>query len=291
MLFAGHTDVVPAGEAAKWRHDPFSGDIAAGEIFGRGASDMKGAIGAFAAAAFAYLEKNGPLKRGSIGFLITGDEEGPAINGTVKMLRWAKERGEVFDHCIVGEPTNPDNLGDMIKIGRRGSLNGQLTVHEVQGHVAYPKRADNPTPHLLALCAALTEQPLDTGTDWFEASNLEITSIDIGNDATNVIPGQAQARFNVRFNDAWTPDALIGEIRKRLESVRPPSDSRCVSILATPSPSSPGPALSPIWSPGRSRRRPAGGRNCRPPAARRTRALHRRLLSGGRVQSRRANNA
>ena len=160
----------------------------------------------------AFLEQHGAPKKGSIGFLITGDEEGPAINGTAKMLQWLSQQGETFDHCVVGEPTNAQDLGDMIKIGRRGSLNGRLRVLGRQGHVAYPQRADNPVPHLLALCAALKQDALDRGTDWFDASNLEITSIDIGNEATNVIPGEARVRFNIRFNDLWTPDTLKAEI-------------------------------------------------------------------------------
>jgi succinyl-diaminopimelate desuccinylase len=219
LLFAGHTDVVPPGDREKWRADPFAGEILDGELYGRGAADMKGGIAAFAAAALAFLAES-PLQ-GSIGFLITGDEEGPAVNGTVKMLRWMAQQGETFDHCIVGEPTNPNELGDMIKVGRRGSLNGRLRVIGKQGHVAYPARADNPVGHLLALCAALKNQPLDAGTDWFDASNLEITSIDIGNAATNVIPGEALVRFNVRFNDSWTPDTLKAEILARLRSARP----------------------------------------------------------------------
>jgi succinyl-diaminopimelate desuccinylase len=219
LLFAGHTDVVPPGDPAKWRADPFAGEIVDGELFGRGAADMKGGIAAFAAAALAFLREN-PLK-GSIGFLITGDEEGPAINGTAKMLDWMAEQGEAFDHCIVGEPTNPNELGDMIKVGRRGSLNGRLRVIGKQGHVAYPERADNPVGHVLALCAALKAEPLDAGTAWFDASNLEITSIDIGNAATNVIPGEALVRFNVRFNDTWTPNTLKAEIFSRLLRARP----------------------------------------------------------------------
>ena len=222
LLFAGHTDVVPPGDPAKWTLDPFAGEIRSGELYGRGAADMKGGIAAFAAAAFAYLEKHGAPKKGSIGFLITGDEEGPAINGTVKMLQWLTEKKEKFDHCVVGEPTNVQDLGDTIKIGRRGSLNGRLLVKGRQGHVGYPQRADNAVPHLLALCAALKQDALDRGTDWFEASNLEITSIDIGNEATNVIPGEARVRFNIRFNDLWTPETLKAEIRRRLESARPP---------------------------------------------------------------------
>jgi succinyl-diaminopimelate desuccinylase len=220
LLFAGHTDVVPTGDPAKWRVDPFAGEIIDGEIFGRGAADMKGGIAAFAAAAIAFVAKHGPPKKGSIGFLITGDEEGPAVNGTIKMLDWLAQRSERFDHAIVGEPTNAQTLGDMIKIGRRGSLNGRLIVRGSQGHVAYPQRADNPVPHLLALCAALKETPLDESTDWFDASNLEITSIDIGNTATNVIPGEALVRFNIRFNDKWTPERLSQEIHRRLLSAR-----------------------------------------------------------------------
>jgi succinyl-diaminopimelate desuccinylase len=243
LLFAGHTDVVPPGDAQKWRVDPFSGEIIDGEIFGRGAADMKGGIAAFAAAALAWIARNGAPKKGSIGFLITGDEEGPAINGTIKMLDWLASRGERFDHCIVGEPTNAQTLGDTIKIGRRGSLNGRLTVRGKQGHVAYPQRADNPVPHVLALAAALTAPPLDSGTDWFDASNLEITSIDIGNEATNVIPGEARLRFNVRFNDLWTPESLAAEIRRRLEEARPPESfdlafapCNAVSFVTKPGP-------------------------------------------------------
>jgi succinyl-diaminopimelate desuccinylase len=220
LLFAGHTDVVPPGDSAKWRADPFAGEIIDGELVGRGAADMKGGIAAFAAATCAYVEKHG-CPKGSIGFLITGDEEGPAINGTVKMLNWLAQRGERFDHTIVGEPTNAQTLGDMIKIGRRGSLNGRLLIRGRQGHVAYPQRADNPVPHLLALCAALKDEPLDAGTDWFDASNLEITSIDISNAATNVIPAEALVRFNIRFNDLWNPEGLKEEIRRRLLSARP----------------------------------------------------------------------
>jgi succinyl-diaminopimelate desuccinylase len=243
LLFAGHTDVVPPGDAAKWSVDPFAGEIVDGELIGRGAADMKGGIAAFAAAAFAFLAKHGAPKKGSIGFLITGDEEGPAINGTVKMLRWLAERGETFDHCIVGEPTNAQDLGDMIKIGRRGSLNGRLTVRGRQGHVAYPHRADNVVAHVLPLAAALKAEPLDHGTDWFDASNLEITSIDIGNAATNVIPGEALVRFNIRFNDLWTPETLAAEIRRRLETARAPEQfelafdpCNAVSFITQPGP-------------------------------------------------------
>ncbi len=178
---------------------------------------MKGAVAAFAAAACAYVAQHG-LRKGSIGFLITGDEEGPAVNGTAKLLRWAYERGERFDHCLLGEPTNPLALGDMIKIGRRGSLNGALTAHGRQGHVGYPARANNPIPHLLRLLNGLTAAPLDKGTAHFEPSNLEIVSVDVGNPAWNVIPAEAKARFNIRFNDLWTPETLQAELRARLKA-------------------------------------------------------------------------
>jgi succinyl-diaminopimelate desuccinylase len=214
LVFAGHTDVVPVGERAAWRFDPFSGEVAENMIWGRGASDMKGAIAAFTSAALGFIAKHGTTK-GSIGFLITGDEEGPAVNGTTKLLAWAREKGEKFDHCLLGEPTNPETLGDMIKIGRRGSLNGTLVVDGTQGHVAYPQRADNPIPHLLRLMQGLIATPLDRGTPHFDPSNLEIVTIDVDNPATNVIPAKAQARFNIRFNDLWTPQTLAQEIESR----------------------------------------------------------------------------
>jgi succinyl-diaminopimelate desuccinylase len=214
LIFAGHTDVVPVGDAAQWRFDPFAGEIADNMVWGRGASDMKGAIAAFARAALDFIGTHGTNK-GSIGFLITGDEEGPAINGTAKLLAWTEAQGERFDHCLLGEPTNPATLGDMIKIGRRGSLNGRLVVEGRQGHVAYPQRANNPIPHLLRLLQALIATPLDQGTPHFDPSNLEIVTVDVGNTATNVIPANAQARFNVRFNDLWTAETLAAEIARR----------------------------------------------------------------------------
>ncbi|ACK82778.1 succinyl-diaminopimelate desuccinylase [Methylorubrum extorquens] len=218
LVFAGHTDVVPPGETEAWTHGPFSGEVADGFLYGRGAVDMKGGIACMLAATLAFLDRHRPDFGGSIAFLVTGDEEGPAVNGTVKLLDWAKARGERFDHCLLGEPTNPDTLGEMIKIGRRGSLTGRITVHGRQGHVAYPHRAENPIPGLLRLASALTADPLDGGTAHFDASNLEFTTIDVGNPATNVIPASAKAVFNVRFNDDWTADTLGAEIRRRLEA-------------------------------------------------------------------------
>jgi succinyl-diaminopimelate desuccinylase len=214
LVFAGHTDVVPPGDLARWRFDPFSGDIADGMIFGRGAADMKGGIAAFAAAALDYVQRSS-APRGSLSLLITGDEEGPAINGTVKLLQWAAARGERFSHCIVGEPTNPNALGDMIKIGRRGSLNGEIVVVGRQGHSAYPQLDENPLPTMARLVTAMSDLALDRGNAHFDRSQLVVTSIDVGNAAFNVIPGEARARFNVRFNDLWTPDTL----RERLEAV------------------------------------------------------------------------
>ena len=208
LLFAGHTDVVPPGDAGQWRHGPFAGEVDNGELHGRGAVDMKGGIACFLAAALDHLAAHGGQPRGSIGFLITGDEEGPSVNGTVKVLEWAHARGERFDHCIVGEPSNPQALGDMIKIGRRGSLSAVITVEGRQGHVAYPQRAANPIPVLIDILSRLTAKPLDAGNAHFQPSNLEITSVDVGNAATNVIPQKAVARLNIRFNDEQTLDGL-----------------------------------------------------------------------------------
>lgn len=219
LLFAGHTDVVPPGNVASWRFDPFAGTIADGVIYGRGACDMKGGVAAAVAAALNHLSSGQPVK-GSIVFLITGDEEGPAVNGTPKLLEWARARGERFDHCVLGEPTNPTTLGEMIKIGRRGSLSGSLTVHGTQGHVAYPHLADNPIPSLLRLIEALAAVPLDAGTAHFDPSNLEMVSVDVGNPSTNVIPSEATATFNIRFNDLWTSDTLSEALRRRLDATR-----------------------------------------------------------------------
>jgi succinyl-diaminopimelate desuccinylase len=216
ITFAGHTDVVPPGDDAAWSHGAFSGDIKDGVLYGRGAVDMKGAIACSVAATLDYLAANDGQPQGSISFLITGDEEGIAVNGTVKLLQWAAERGEKFDHCVLGEPSNVNELGDCIKIGRRGSLSGTLIVDGVQGHVAYPHRASNPVPDIATLVAALSAEPLDQGTDHFQPSNLEFTSLDVGNPAWNVIPAQARARFNIRHNDCHTQDSLRELIEARV---------------------------------------------------------------------------
>lgn len=217
ICFAGHTDVVPVGAADHWSVDPFKAEIKDGQLYGRGASDMKSAIAAFVAAVSRHLDTSGGLQGGSISFLITGDEEGPAINGTRKVLDWMQERGEHMDMCIVGEPTNPREMGQMIKIGRRGSLHGMLRVDGIQGHVAYPHVAKNPIPDLVKLLAAL-EGPLDDGNENFQPSNLEIVNVHVGNDSHNVIPAEAHARFNVRFNNEFTPDSLRQELTRRLDT-------------------------------------------------------------------------
>jgi succinyl-diaminopimelate desuccinylase len=214
LAFAGHTDVVPPGDVSRWRFDPFSATVADGQLWGRGACDMKGALAASIAAALRFIS-TGPLF-GSISFLVTGDEEGPAINGTVKLIDWALARGERFDHCIVGEPTCVTTLGDTIKNGRRGSLTGRLTLHGRQGHVAYPHIADNPIRALAPVLSALFAPPLDSGSPDFEPSNLEVVSVDVGNTAANVIPGEVRLVFNIRFNDAWTPETLSAEIARRV---------------------------------------------------------------------------
>lgn len=217
LMFAGHTDVVPPGDEASWSHPPFAADIADGELFGRGAVDMKGGIACLVAAVARHIEQHGTPK-GSISFLITGDEEGPAVNGTDKLLKWAADKGERWDACLVGEPTNPDVLGDMIKIGRRGSVSGKVVVHGVQGHAAYPHLADNAVRGALSLASALMDPPFDAGTPEFPASNLEVTTLDVGNPATNVVPAKATFAFNIRFNNTWTADTVKAEILRRLDA-------------------------------------------------------------------------
>ncbi len=219
FCFAGHTDVVPVGDLDSWTSDPFGGDVIDGVLYGRGASDMKTAIACFTEATARFLEKHGPDFGGSISYLITGDEEGPAINGTRKLLEWTKAEGEELDVCLVGEPTNPTTLGEMIKIGRRGSLNGTLTVYGVQGHTAYPHLADNPIHRLVKMLDVLTTENLDDGSDHFQASTLQVSTVDVGNPATNVIPAKATAVFNIRFNDLHSSATLDKMLRQKLDAI------------------------------------------------------------------------
>ncbi len=219
FCFAGHTDVVPIGDPAAWSVDPFGAEIVDGALFGRGASDMKSAIACFVAAVDRFTARRGKDFGGSISLLITGDEEAESINGTAKMLGWLDERDEVLDACLVGEPTNPLNLGEMVKIGRRGSLTGRLLVTGTQGHTAYPQFADNPLPRLVAMLAAIDEGRLDEGTEHFPPSDLQLTTVDVGNEASNVIPAAARAAFNIRFNDLHTGDSLTRWLHERFASV------------------------------------------------------------------------
>lgn len=228
FCFAGHTDVVPPGDLSGWSVDPFAADIKGERLFGRGAADMKGGIAGFVAAVSGFLAEN-PAFGGSISLLITGDEEGPAINGTKKMLEWLAARGETIDACVVGEPTNPRSLGEMMKIGRRGSLSGTISVQGVQGHVAYPHLADNPIPKMVKLLTALGSGALDDGTAHFQPSNLEVTTVDTGNPTSNLIPGSVTASFNVRFNDSFSGKTLEALVRNRLDSAGVPYDLK-VSI-------------------------------------------------------------
>ncbi len=217
FCFAGHTDVVPPGDASLWRHDPFAAEIEEGVLYGRGAADMKSAIAAFVDAASRHLGEH--ALKGSISLLITGDEEGPAINGTPKMLDWLKARGETLDHCIVGEPTSTAQAGDTLKIGRRGSLTARITVTGMQGHVGYPHKARNPIPAMAALIERLSSQIIDEGTEHFEKSTLSFTTVDVGNPAGNVIPAEARAQLNVRFNDAQSAAKLKAWIEHEADAV------------------------------------------------------------------------
>jgi succinyl-diaminopimelate desuccinylase len=220
ITFAGHTDVVPPGDESAWTLPAFSGEVKDGFLYGRGAVDMKGGIACSVAAALQYLADHGGKPRedgnGSISFLITGDEEDVSVNGTVKLLQWVAARNEKFDHCVLGEPSNVETLGDCIKIGRRGSQSGTLHVEGIQGHVAYPHRASNPVPDISRLIVALSDEPLDYGSAQFQASNLEFTSVDVGNTASNVIPGQVRAKFNIRYNDRHTQASLRELVEARL---------------------------------------------------------------------------
>lgn len=224
LCFAGHTDVVPPGDEAEWAAPPFDAIVSEGKLWGRGASDMKAAIAAFASAA-ARAVKEGKVK-GKLSFLITGDEEGKGVNGTVKVLEWLREQNIEIDHCLVGEPSNPDAMGDMIKVGRRGSINCWLTVTGKQGHVAYPDRAKNPIPALMRKLLRLSETPLDEGYERFQPSNLEVTNIHIGNEAHNVIPARATARFNIRFNPNWTGESIEDWLKGQIDPIAKETNAR-----------------------------------------------------------------
>jgi len=219
FCFAGHTDVVPAGDTSKWTQNPFAGEVKDGQLLGRGAADMKGAIAAFVGAVSDLLSSDW-TPNGSVSFLITGDEEGPAINGTKKLLVAIAEAGEVIDHCLVGEPTNPNQMGEMVKNGRRGSFNADITVTGKQGHVAYPHLGINPVPTLLGILGTLQSRHLDDGSEFFQPSNLEITTVDVGNPTENMIPETAKARFNIRFNVAHSGASLTKWVQGILEDAR-----------------------------------------------------------------------
>ena len=224
FCFAGHTDVVPVGDLEAWTVDPFGAEIKKGMLCGRGASDMKTAIACFVAAVSRFIDTRDNNFKGSISLLITGDEEGPAINGTKKLLEWITEKGDVLDACLVGEPTNPNELGDMIKIGRRGSLNGYLTVSGTQGHTAYPHLADNPIHLIVKMLETITSKELDQGTDHFQASTIQVSTIDVDNPATNVIPAKARATFNVRFNDLHKATDIERWVREGFDTVTKQTD-------------------------------------------------------------------
>jgi len=243
LLFAGHTDVVPPGDPAMWRYPPFAAEMIDGQLYGRGAVDMKGAIACFLAATLDLLADHAGRPRGSISLLMTGDEEGPGINGTAKLMAWATQRGERFDHCLLGEPTNPTQVGEMIKIGRRGSLNGTLIVAGKQGHVAYPQLCDNPISHLVTLMSALMSEKFDEGSEHFEPSHLEFTSVDVGNTTVNLIPGEARAHFNIRFNDCHSQESLKDLIRARCAQLLRPDRWRLIFESSTSEPflTQPGP--------------------------------------------------
>jgi len=226
LCFAGHTDVVPVGDEAAWTRPPFGGEIVGGVLYGRGAVDMKGGIACFLAAALDYLGTGGGLKRGSLSFLITGDEESVAINGTPKLLAWLKARGETLDACLVGEPASAEAVGDQIKIGRRGTVNARLVVHGKQGHSAYAERAENPVPKLARMIDRLSTTPLDQGSQHFQPSSLQATILSVPNSATNVIPGSARANFNIRYNDLHTRPGIEAWVRERCEEAAREVDAR-----------------------------------------------------------------
>ena len=219
LCFAGHTDVVPVGDERGWTHPPFGAEIHDGKIYGRGATDMKGSVAAFAAAAMDYLSEN-PKLPGSISFLITGDEEGPAINGTIKVLQWMKEQGHLPDHCLVGEPSCVDHLGDTIKIGRRGSLSFTVEVEGKQGHVAYPNKVSNPVHKLSRFVDRISSTPVDHGNEHFDPSSLQVTTFDVGNPAGNVVPARATAKFNIRYSTEHDYESLRAWVNAHVAAVK-----------------------------------------------------------------------
>ena len=226
LCFAGHTDVVPVGNLGAWSRPPFGAEIHDGVLYGRGAVDMKGAIACFVVAALRFIERNKSRPDFSISFLITGDEEGPSINGTMKVLEWMRNKGEVMDAAIVGEPSNPKALGDEIKIGRRGSLNGEIVVLGRQGHAAYPQLAENPVPKLARIIDRLTAMPLDQGTPDFQPSSLQVTALATSTNATNIIPADARAKFNIRYNDLWRRPKLESRVRELCAAAAAEVDAR-----------------------------------------------------------------
>ena len=226
LCFAGHTDVVPTGPVDAWTVPPFSGEIRDGLLYGRGAVDMKGGVACFIAAALDYLASQGSQFHGSISFLITGDEEGPSINGTMKLLEWLRDRDEQITACLVGEPSNPEALGDEIKIGRRGSINAEVVVHGRQGHSAYPQKAENPIPKLARIIDRLSSVEIDRGTAHFQPSNLQTTVISAPNSASNVIPAEARAIFNVRYNDTWNRQTIETWLREQVAAAAATVEAR-----------------------------------------------------------------
>ena len=262
--------MVPVGDLSSWTIGPFSAELSDGYLFGRGAADMKGAIAAFTDAATRFLKKRGGDFGGSISLLITGDEEGPAVNGTVKMLKRLAERGETIDACVVGEPTSSKRFGDMMKIGRRGSMNVEMVVRGVQGHVGYPERLDNPIHRLSALIEALVREPIDKGSTHFQPTSLQFTTVDVGNKATNIAPGVVRARFNTRFNDLWTSKTLLAHLRERLDRAHAAlGGNGTIELSAEVSGESFSrrPGRSASWWPAPSATWPASRPSCRPPAA------------------------
>lgn len=231
LCYLGHTDVVPPGDESIWKHPPFSATIEDGILYGRGTADMKGCNAAFIAAVSRLLNEQRP--KGSISLLITGDEEAAAINGTVKVIEWMKQNNQMPDVAIVGEPSNASAMGQTLRVGRRGSLNGTITVTGIQGHSAYPERADNPVPRLIHLLSSLIDHSFDNGTEHFPPTHLVVSSVDVGNPAANVIPSKATALLNMRFNSLWTKDSLEAKLNELLKTTGEPYELKVWSNAAS----------------------------------------------------------